>query len=114
MSLAETYSAATASIVVSPCATATSCIGPQLVGVIVPEKAPLPVALAEPANTVIMKVAAAAAAMIRPGRKLTCPPDSQARTPGAHGNSAANIPRFDIHATFYISYPRSGLSAKID
>src|SRR5436190_17465250 len=114
MSFAETYSAATASIVVSPCATATSYIGPQLVGVIVPEKAALPVALAEPANTVIMKVAAAAAAMIRPGRKLTCPPDSQARTPGAHGNSATNIPRPDANGTFYISRSQSDSRAKID
>src|SRR6266480_3724035 len=114
MSFADTYSAAAASIVVSPGATATSCIGPQLVGVIVPEKAPLPIALAEPANIVIMKAAAAAAAMIRPGRKLTCPPDSQARTPGARGNSAANIPRFHANGTFYISRTKSGFRPKID
>src|SRR3954471_1919617 len=100
MSFADTYSAATASMVVSPCATTTSCIGPQLVGVIVPEKAPLPVALAEPANTLIMKVAAAAAAMIRPGRKLTCPPDSQARTPGARGNSAGQKPPIRPNGNF--------------
>src|SRR5436190_15398307 len=114
MSFADTYSAATASIVVSPGATATSCIGPQLVGVIVPEKAPLPIALAEPANTVIMKAAAAAAAIVRPGRKLTCPPDSQARTPGARGNSAANIPRLRANGTFYISRTKSGFRPKID
>jgi hypothetical protein len=41
MSFAETYSAATASIVVSPATTGTSFIGPQLVGVIVPEKVPV-------------------------------------------------------------------------
>src|SRR6266567_6292023 len=71
MSFADTYSAATASIVVSPWTTGTSCIGPQLVGLIVPENVPLATALAEPANTVIMKAAAARTAMIRPGRKLT-------------------------------------------
>src|SRR5512133_177791 len=71
MSFADTYSAATASIVVSPWTTETSCIGPQLVGVIAPENVPLATALAEPANTVIMKPASARAAMIRPGRKLT-------------------------------------------
>jgi len=46
MSFAETNSAATASIVVSPATTCTSCMGPQLVGVIAPEKVPSPAALA--------------------------------------------------------------------
>ena len=44
MSFAETYSAATASIVVSPWATVRSCIGPHAVGVIAPENVPVPVA----------------------------------------------------------------------
>src|SRR5213078_1854007 len=85
MSLAETYSAATTSMVVSPATTPMSCIGPQLVGVIVPEKVPVPTALAEPANTVIMKTAPARAAMVRPGRKLTCPPRLVRSARGAHG-----------------------------
>ena len=55
MSLADTYPAATASIVVSPWTTGTSSVGPQLVGVVAPEKVPL----AEPTKTVIRKPAAA-------------------------------------------------------
>ena len=51
MSFAETSSAATASIVVSPATTWTACIGPHAVGVIVPEKVPLSAALAEPPST---------------------------------------------------------------
>jgi len=39
--------------------------------VIAPENVPLATALAEPANTVIKKAAAARTAMTRPGRKLT-------------------------------------------
>ena len=40
MSFAETVSAATATIVVSPGATVTGCSGPQSVGVMLPEKVP--------------------------------------------------------------------------
>ena len=46
MSFAETSSAATASIVVSPWATVSSCMGPHAVGVIAPENVPVPVAAA--------------------------------------------------------------------
>jgi hypothetical protein len=92
MSFADTYSAATASIVVSPWTTDTSCIGPQLEGVIAPENVPLATALAEPANTVIKKAAAARAAMTRPGRKLTeLLPDWAPHTPCAR-KSGGNIP----------------------
>ena len=51
MSFAETYSAATASIVVSPGATVTSCIGPQPSGVIAPLKVPVARAGAAPEKT---------------------------------------------------------------
>src|SRR5919204_3428115 len=94
MSFAETYSAATASIVVSPATTGTSCIGPQLVGVIVPENVPFAVAPAEPAKTVIINVAAATAAMIRRGRKRTATSRHVARAPGAHGNRRGIYPRW--------------------
>jgi len=61
--------------------------------VIAPEKVPLAVALAEPANSVIMKTAAARAAMIRPGRKLTdSSPDFGFRAPCAHENRRAYTP----------------------
>src|SRR6266496_1955704 len=75
MSLAETYSAATASMAVSPCTTCTSCIGPQLVGVIVPEKLPCPAAVADP--PIIRTAAPATAAKtksVRRGRSFTWPP----------------------------------------
>ena len=106
MSFADTYSAATPSIVVSPWTTGTSCIGPQLVGLIVPEKVPLATALAEPANIVIMKPATARAAMIRPARKLTG--SSPASVPRARRarKSAGNIPRFTLNPTFYIFEPQ--------
>src|SRR5947208_1805174 len=86
MSFAETYSAATASIVVSPCTTGTSCIGPQVVGVIAPENVPVPVAPAPPAKS----VSSATARMpptTNPGRSFTWYP------PGVslHAGRAQNV-----------------------
>ena len=73
MSFAETYSAATASIMVSPWTTGTSCIGPHVVGVIAPENVPVPVALAAP----VKKTSSAAARMApiaSPGRIFNLEP----------------------------------------
>src|SRR6476469_8915997 len=70
MSLAETYSAATASMVVSPATTSTACIGAQAVGVIAPENVPLPAALADPPRT--RTKTAAAAARTKTARRGWC------------------------------------------
>src|SRR5436309_1048882 len=85
MSLAETYSAATASIVVSPATTDTSCIGPQLVGVIAPEKVPCPAALAAPPTArTTTAIATTAGRIVRTGRAFTSPCSFVRRKKPAH------------------------------
>src|ERR671925_94896 len=85
MSFAETYSAATASIVVSPATTGTSCIEPQVVGVIVPENEPVPVAPAAPAKSV-SSATMRMPPITSPGRSFICVP------PGVGDLPAGPIP----------------------
>src|SRR5256886_13708763 len=74
MSLAETYAAATAWIVVSRATADTSCIGRQLVGVIAPEKGPCPAALAAPPTArTTTAIATTAGRIVRIGRAFTSP-----------------------------------------
>src|SRR5436190_13429000 len=90
MSFAATYSAATASMVVSPATTGTSCIGPQAVGVIAPENDPVPVAPAAPAKSV-SSAAARMPPITSPGRSFICPP----------GGQPARLARAEIAAALY-------------
>src|SRR5919198_2531168 len=95
MSLAETYSAATASMVVSPATTGTSCIGPQAVGVIAPENDPVPVAPAAPAKSVSSATARMPPAT-SPGRSFMSVP------PGVGENAGVHIPTGVANRTFWI------------
>src|SRR5919198_2561659 len=95
MSLAETYSAATASMVVSPATTGTSCIGPHAVGVIAPENDPVPVAPAAPAKSVSSATARMPPAT-SPGRSFMSVP------PGVGENAGVHIPTGVANRTFLI------------
>src|SRR6266536_1469640 len=95
MSFAATYSAATASMVVSPATTGTSCIGPQAVGVIAPEKDPVPVAPAAPAKSVSSAIVRMAP-ITSPGRSFMSVP------PGVGENTARAIPQGVANRTFLI------------
>src|SRR3954465_2314522 len=72
MSWGETYSAATASVDVSPGATVTSTIGPQLVGVIAPLNEPTP-ARATPEKTPNASAATRTRRVRTPERIATSP-----------------------------------------
>src|SRR5919108_831019 len=73
MSFDDTWAAATASIGVSPATTGTSCIGPQVVGVIAPENVPVAVASAPPTKSASSAVARMPTTR-NPGRGFTCAP----------------------------------------